>query len=105
MTTTVGHDVALGLVALGTAIIVAASLGALAVRNDELTRVHFLTPVTSLGAPLVGAGICVAEGWGITDGQIIVILVLLFVTGPVLGAATGRLIAQHDHLIDVGSPE
>ena len=100
----IGHDVALALVALGTAVLVASSLGALAVR-DELTRVHFITPVTSLGGPLVGAGICVAEGWGITDGQIIVILVLLLVSGPVLGEATGRVIAQSDGLIDAGSPE
>lgn len=100
-----GHEIALALVALGTAVIVAASLGALRAGPSELVRVHYLTPITSLGAPLVGAGVCVAEGWGLTSGEIILILGLLFVTGPVLGAATGRLIAQHDGALETGGPE
>lgn len=100
-----GHDIALALVALGTAVIVAAALGVLAVGSDELTKLHFLTPVTSLGAPLVGAGVCVAQGWGLTSGQIVVILVLLFVSGPVMGAATGRLIAEQDGLLETEGPE
>lgn len=100
-----GHDVALALVGLGTAVVVAASVGALIAGSSELVRVHYLTPITSLGAPLVGAGVCVAEGWGLTSGQIIVIVGLLFVTGPVLGAATGRVIAQQDGVLSPGGPE
>lgn len=100
-----GHDVALGLVGLGTAVIVASCIGALVVGDDELTRVHFLSPVTSLGAPLVAAGVGVADGWGLAAGQIILIAGLLFVTGPVMSAATGRLIAQHDGLLATGGPE
>lgn len=100
-----GHDVALALVSLGSAVMVAAALGSLAVRSDELTRVHFLTPVTSLGAPLVAAGVCVAEGWGLTSGQIVLIVGLLFATGPLMTAATGRVIAQQDGLLEGGGPE
>ncbi len=100
-----GHDLALALVALGSAVISASSLGALLSRSDELTMVHFLTPVSSLGAPLVGAGVCVAEGWGITSGEIILIIGILFVTGPVMTSATGRLIAQRQEILRTEGPE
>lgn len=99
-----GHDIALALVGLGTALIVASAAGA-ALSGEALTRVHFLTPVTSLGAPLVGAGVCVAEGWGLTSGEIILVLFVLFISGPVLSAATGRLIAQQDGLLSEKGPE
>jgi len=101
----VGHDVALALVALGSAVIAASSIGALVVRGDTLTAVHFLSPVTSLGAPLVGAGVCVAEGWGLTAGEILLVVGILFVTGPVMTSATGRLVAQQQGLIETGGPE
>lgn len=99
-----GHDVALALVGLGTALIVASVAGAV-LAGEALTRVHFLTPITSLGAPVAGAGVCVAEGWGITSGEIVLILFVLFISGPVLSAATGRLIAQQDGLLSEKGPE
>lgn len=99
------HDVALALVALGTALIVAAAVGAVAAGPDELTRVHFLSPITSLGAPIAGAGACVAQGWGLPSAEIVLALALLFVSGPVLSAATGRTIAQQDGLLAQTGPE
>lgn len=100
-----GHDVALALAALGTAIVVASAIGALVAGDDELTRVHFLAPLSSLGVPLVGAGVCVAEGWGITDGQILLVLGLFFFTGPAMSVATARLIAQQDGVLSTEGPE
>jgi multisubunit Na+/H+ antiporter MnhG subunit len=100
-----GHDVALALVSLGTALVVASAVGALATGPNELRRVHFLAPVTSLGAPIAGAGVCVAEGWGLASCEIALILFVLFVTGPVLSAATGRLIAQEDGILGDTGPE
>lgn len=99
-----GHDVALALVGLGTALMVASVVGAV-LAGEALTRVHFLTPITSLGAPVAGAGVCVAEGWGITSGEIVLILFVLFISGPVLSAATGRLIAQQNGLLSEKGPE
>lgn len=99
------HDVALALVGLGTALIVASAIGAVATGGGELTRVHFLSPVTSLGAPIAGAGVCVGEGWGLASGETILILAVLFLSGPVLGAATGRVIAQQDGLLGDEGPE
>lgn len=98
-------DVAFGLIALGTAVIVASAVGVLAVRTGELERLHFLTPTTSLGAPLVGIGLCVRDGWGLATGEILLVVALLFVTGPVISSATGRLIAQQRGIIDRDPPE
>lgn len=100
-----GHDVALALVGLGTAVIVASAVGAMVTGPDELTRVHFLSPITSLGAPIAGAGVCVAEGWGLAAAEVVLIVFVLFVSGPVLSAATGRLIAQQEGLLEGKGPE
>ena len=57
----VGHIIALVLLVAGVAVIVAASLGALCL-SEPLDRLHYVTPVTSLGAPLVGVSLAVANG-------------------------------------------
>lgn len=99
------HDVALGLVALGSAVIILSAIGAVRVGPDRLDRVHYLTPITSVGAPLVCLGLCVQQGWGLTTGQILLTGALLFATGPVLGAATGRLVATEQGRIKVDPPQ
>lgn len=98
------HDVSLALVALGTAVVVASSLGALAMRSS-FDRIHFVTPITSLGCPLVAAGLGVAEGWGLTAASLILIAGLLFFAGPVLGAATGRRAGQFEGRVPSSSPD
>lgn len=85
--------VALVLAGAGIAVIVAAALAALRPR-DVLTRLHYLAPATSLGGPLVGAGLAVANGWSPTTATVLLVVVLLAATGPVLGAATGRVAAN-----------
>lgn len=88
------HDTALALVALGTAVVVASCLGAMAVRTGVYDRMHFVTPITSLGAPLVAIGLSVQDGLGLTTASLLLVAALLFIAGPVLEAATGRMIAQ-----------
>lgn len=88
------HDVAVALMALGTAVIVASALGGLLRRRDVFVQLHFVTPITSLGAPLVGIGLMVENGWGLTSAEILLVLALLFGSGPVLAAATGRTAAE-----------
>ncbi len=100
-----GHAIALSLVGLGTAVVVLAVIGAVTIGPDLLKRLHYLTPITSLGVPLICAGLCVENGWGMTAGQIIVIGVLLLVTGPILGSATGKLIAEQEDRVRSESPE
>lgn len=89
------HDLALAFVGIGVAVLVLAATGALAVGSDELKRLHFVTPMTSMAGPLICVGLCLDDGWGITSGTTILVVGLLFMSGPVLSAATGRLIAQN----------
>lgn len=92
------------LLALGVGLVVLASLAALRSRS-VFRRLHYLTVVTSLAGPLVGVAVLVADGFGLTTLSVVVILVLLAATGPVLSAATGRLNAQREHVIEVDAPE
>lgn len=81
------------LLAAGVAVIVASCLAALSFTRVH-DRLHYLTPVTSLGAPLVGLALAIENGWGETTAQILLTVFLLAVSGPVLEAATGRVAAQ-----------
>ncbi|MCW2720881.1 monovalent cation/H(+) antiporter subunit G [Pseudonocardia sp.] len=90
---TTGHVVVLVLLAAGVLVAVASAVGAVLVR-EAATRLHFLTPVTSVAGPLLGAALAVENGWSSATGQVLVVVLLLVVTGPVLGSATGRLVAR-----------
>jgi multicomponent Na+:H+ antiporter subunit G len=80
------------LLVAGVAVATVSAVGAVLVR-DARNRLHFLTPVTSVAGPLVGLALAFGNGWNATAVEVLVIVVLLAVTGPVLGAATGRLLA------------
>jgi multicomponent Na+:H+ antiporter subunit G len=99
------HDLALAFVGLGSAIAVAASLGALAAGRDTYLRLHYVTPVTSLAGPLIGVGLAIENGWGLTTWEILLIVAIPFVSGPIAAAATGRLFAQSDGTVQSESPE
>jgi len=88
----------------GLTVIVVAALCALTLRR-VYPRLHFLTPMTSIGAPLIAVALGIQNGWGLATGQILLIIGLLAVTGPVLESATGRVAAQSDGLISKDSPE
>ena len=91
------------LVGLGTVIAVLASLAALRARS-VFRRLHYLTVLTSVAVPLVGVGVIVTVGLGLTGAGVVAIVVLVGITGPVLGAATGRLNAQKAGVIEAESP-
>ena len=99
------HDVALALVALGCAVTVAACAGAALRRSDVFDRMHFVTPVTSVGCPLVAVGLSVEQGWGLTTASLLLVAGLLFIAGPILEAATGRLIGQMEGQVPPSTPE
>src|SRR4051794_29051523 len=94
-------DVLLGAGVAGAGV---SALRALLVRGG-LGRLPFLTPVTSLAAPLVGASLAVANGWSATTTQILLTVVLLAVAGPVLESATGRTLAQQRGVVPADEPE
>ncbi|GAB1646717.1 monovalent cation/H(+) antiporter subunit G [Krasilnikovia sp. MM14-A1259] len=83
------------LVAAGVLTCVLAAAGALVVR-EPLDRLHFLTPVTSAGTPLIGTGLGVATGWHLATATLLLCVAVVFVAGPVLASATGRVIAGRD---------
>jgi multicomponent Na+:H+ antiporter subunit G len=87
------------LVGAGALVAVLACLAALRSRS-VYRRLHYLTAVTSLAAPLIGIGAIVADGPGLTGASVLLVILVLAITGPVLGAATGRLNAQHDGIVD-----
>ncbi|MFC0548597.1 cation:proton antiporter [Kutzneria chonburiensis] len=86
------------LLAAGCLVVVASSIGAVLVR-DFYRRLHWLTPVTSVGGPLIGLSVSVANGWGLTTAVVMLTVVILGVTGPVLTAAIGRTAAQQDGIV------
>jgi len=88
----------------GVAVAVLSCLGALVV-DDFYTRLHFITPVTSLAAPLIGLSLAIDNGLGLTTAMIVFIVFLLGITGPQLEAVTGRAAAQREGIIPKESPE
>jgi multicomponent Na+:H+ antiporter subunit G len=99
----VAGDLVLAFYVAGLAVVVLAALGSLTLRR-LYPRLHFLTPMTSVGAPLIAIALGIQNGWGLTTGQILLIAGLLAGTGPVLADATGRLAAQRDGLIQEEPP-
>jgi len=91
-------------VAAGTAVIVAASIAALLAR-DSFVRLHLTTPMTSLGGPLIAAGLCIANGVGLTTASIALPTGLLFLAGPMLSSAIARMLAQREGKVPAESPE
>lgn len=92
------------LVGAGSVLAILASLAAVRARV-VYRRLHYLTVLTSVAAPLIGLGAIVADGPGLAGASVLLIVVLLAATGPILGAATGRLNAERDGVIDVEIPE
>jgi len=87
------------LLAAGCLVIVSSAVGAL-VAKDFYRRLHWLTPVTSLGGPLVGVALAIANGWSLTTAIVLLTVFLLGVTAPILTAAAGRVAAQRDGIVD-----
>lgn len=87
------------LLAAGSLVVVASSIAAVLVR-DFYRRLHWLTPVTSIGGPLIGLSLAVANGWSLTTAVVLLTVVLLGITGPVLTAAVGRTAAQRDGIVE-----
>ena len=83
------------LVICGTVVIVASSLAALSAPTVYV-RLHYTTPVTSVGVPLVAIGLSVADGAGLTTASVLFPAALLFFSGPILNAAVAKTIVQRE---------
>lgn len=98
------HLIALVLLWLGTAVIVVAALGSL-LMHSLYARLHFLTPITTVGAPLIGIGLAVDSHSGLAAGEYLLIVAVMAVSGPALEAATGRVTAQREGRVEQDSPQ
>jgi multicomponent Na+:H+ antiporter subunit G len=83
---------------------VLAAIGAVMMRTT-FGRLHFLTPVTTVGAPLFCVALVLRTEWGITAGLQILIIGLLALAGPVLQMAIARVEAQQQGVIVAEGPE
>lgn len=83
------------LIWLGVLVVVLSAVAALVLRPAH-PRLHGLAPVTSLGGPLIGAGLVVVNGLNLTTASVVLIVGLLALTGPALTAAMARLAAERE---------
>ncbi|GDY29644.1 hypothetical protein GTS_12770 [Gandjariella thermophila] len=95
--------VAAVLVTAGVLVVVCAAVAGVLFRRLYL-RLHVLTPISSVGAQLIGLGLAVTNGWSLTTATDLLVVAVVTVTGPALGAALGRLAAQHDGLVPEDPP-
>ncbi|OBI42245.1 hypothetical protein A5707_06390 [Mycobacterium kyorinense] len=91
------------LVFAGVAVMACSALGAAALPR-VFDRLHLLTATTSLGVPLTGMGLIVSQGFSESSAMIAVTIAIIVVSSPVISAATARLTAQHERLVDEESP-
>ncbi|MFD2419670.1 monovalent cation/H(+) antiporter subunit G [Amycolatopsis pigmentata] len=87
------NPVAAVLAFAGVAVVLVAVAGMLRA-HGTLARLHFLTPVTTLGGPLIGLGLVIEIGWNLTSAMVALTVVLLAVVGPVQQSATARLVRE-----------
>lgn len=99
------HAIGLALTALGTTVVALSVVSAVIVRGDVFNRLHLVTPVTSIGAPLIAVGLCIDSGQPWVMAEVLFIMLMLFVSGPVLESATGRVAAQQRGIVHEEQPE
>lgn len=97
------HALAIALLAAGVAMCLVSTLGMLAV-PDPMTRLHLLTPVTSVGVPLIAVAIVVDTGLSRSAVKVLLIAMLVALAGPALSSATGRVIGQRAGLLPPEEP-
>ena len=98
------HVAAVACFGVGVGVVVLTALASLRARRVA-DRLHYLTPATALGAPLVGLGLVLENGWSLTSAQIALTCGLIMITGPVLTSAALRLAAQREGTVPQESPE
>lgn len=97
-------EAGVALLTAGTVVVVAAALGA-AVARHAYHRLHFAAVITSLGGPLMAAGLCLQHGAGLTRASIILPVAVLWFSGPALSSAVGRMLAQQEGRTSPESPQ
>jgi multisubunit Na+/H+ antiporter MnhG subunit len=98
------HAAALACTWAGVVVIVLSAFAA-AIAADTLPRLHYVTAITSIGGPLIGLGLCLQDGIGLTAASVVLAVILLAASGPVLSAAIARTAAQLDGILPPEEPQ
>ncbi len=77
------------LLVVGVAEMLASCVG-VAVAGNALARLHLLSAVGTLGPAAIGAAVVVRDGFGPLGIKAILIVGMLWISGPVLAHAIGR---------------
>lgn len=78
------------LLALGAAVACGCVLG-VTVAQQDLDRLHFLSPLTAIAVPAVGVAIAVQDSpISVSGAKVLVIFVVLLVSGPITAHALAR---------------
>lgn len=88
----------------GVAVTVVSAWAALWLRGP-LVRLHYLAPVTTVGAPLIGISVVVASGWSLSSGLVLLIVFSLCASGPTMTIALARVVAQREGIAPGDSPQ
>jgi multicomponent Na+:H+ antiporter subunit G len=99
-----GHVCAVILLVCGTAALLLSAL-ALAVLPTPYTRLHALSPASSLGVPLICLALALDAGGGREAVKLLFIGALTAVAGPVLTVVIGRTMAREGEGPDVAGGE
>jgi multicomponent Na+:H+ antiporter subunit G len=88
------------LLALGVATTLVSCVGVLVMPN-VFDRLHYTGPATTIGALAIAVSIVVDAGWSASSVKAMLVVVLMFVTNPVLTHATARAarIRQFGHWV------
>lgn len=92
------------LLVLGGLAVALGGVGLLAARDTAL-RLHYLTPASSLGAPLIVAALAVDAGWTRAAFKLVLIAVLLVGSGAITTSALGRAREQRAGRVGTDSPQ
>lgn len=76
-------------IAVGLFFLVVAAIGMVRM-PDVFSRSHALALTDTLGASLVLLGLALHQGWTLTAGKTVVVLILLLLLNPVISHATLR---------------
>jgi multisubunit Na+/H+ antiporter MnhG subunit len=97
------HVAVLVVLFAGVAVVVLSAMSALWL-TDTFVRLHFIAPVGSVGAPLIGIALVMQNGIGLTSGLIALTVGIVALTGPAIGIAIGRAMAQRENVIAEEEP-
>ena len=88
-------DTAAVLLTLGVAVELLCCLGLVRMRRAA-ARLHYLTPSTLLGPPLIAAAVIFGKAQSQAETKAVLIALTLLLTGPIAGHAIGRAIHRRE---------